>query len=50
MSLNTESKELQEMPDYSNERIREIESKLGEFVFEENDESKTENLVTRGPF
>lgn len=45
------SKELQEMPDYSNERIREIESKLGEFVFEENDESsKVENLVTRGPF
>ena len=44
------AKELPEMPDYSNERIREIEAKLGEFVFEQNDEFKDEGLITRGPY
>ena len=33
------AKELPEMPNNSNERIREMEAKLGVFVYEKNDEN-----------
>jgi hypothetical protein len=38
------------MPDFSNERIREIEAKLGNFVFEDNDETHDGGLAPKGPY
>lgn len=47
---DSDAKELTEMPDFSNARVKEIELSLDEFVFEMNDEFKDEGLITRGPY
>ena len=43
------AKELAEMADFGNAQTREIEIKLGDFVYENVDDEDL-NLVTRGPY
>ena len=44
------ARQLAEMPDYSNEAIRDTEKQLGLFEYDQDDAQYGTDLITRGPY
>jgi hypothetical protein len=50
MNGNSYAKELDEMPDFSNNQTRATELKMGAFVFDQIESPRAVEIIERGPY